>query len=162
MGLRNKARRAGLAALLCGAALPAWAGVHGDDLARCVVSSTTTQEKAKLVEWMFFAIALNPEVAPLANIPAQRREQSDRGTAKLFERLLTEACVAQARDAIRYEGSGAIAGAFQLLGQVAAQEMFANPAVAAGTMKFVEHIDEAKMTRALGTAAVPDAPATTP
>lgn len=147
------ARRGLLVLLLCAPALPASAGVYGDDLARCVVSSTTSAEKAALVEWMFFAIALNPKLAPLASVPAERRDASDRGTARLFERVLTDACATQAREAMQYEGATAIHEAFKLLGQVAAQEMFADPAVAAGTMKFAEYIDAAKMAKALGTAA---------
>ncbi len=124
---------------------PVRAGVHGDDLARCVVSSSSVSEKASLVEWMFFAIALNPAVAPLASVPEVRRVSADRATAKLFEALLTDRCVEQAKAAVKYEGAGAIGEAFKLLGQVAAQEMFANPAVAKGAEKFAEYIDMAKM-----------------
>lgn len=157
---RRGLRRALLPLLLCLPVLPASAGVYGDELARCVVSSTTSADKAALVEWMFFVIALNPDIAPLAQIPAERREASDRGTARLFERLLTDSCVAQSRDAVKYEGSTAIRDAFQLLGQVAAQEMFANPAVMAGAMKFAEYIDQDRMNKVLGTeAATPAVPA---
>ena len=130
--------------------MSAHAGVHGDDLTRCVVSSATAEEKLGLVEWMFFAIALNPTIAPLADIPPERRDAADRNTARLFEKLLTESCVEQARTAVRYEGNTAISEAFKLLGQVAAQEMFANPAVSKGAEKFAEHIDAAKMAAALG------------
>jgi len=114
------------------------------------VSSATAEEKLELVEWMFFAIALNPTIAPLADIPPERREAADRNTARLFEKLLTDSCVEQARVAVKYEGNTAIGEAFKLLGQVAAQEMFANPAVSKGAEKFAEHIDTAKMAKALG------------
>ena len=139
-----------LSVMLLLPAMSAHAGVHGDDLTRCVVSSATAEEKLGLVEWMFFAIALNPTIAPLADIPPERRDAADRNTARLFEKLLTESCVEQARTAVKYEGSAAISEAFKLLGQVAAQEMFANPAVSKGAEKFAEHIDTAKMAEALG------------
>jgi len=129
---------------------PLHAGVYGDDLTRCVVSSASAEEKLGLVEWMFFAIALNPTIAPLADIPPERRDAADRSTARLFEKLLTESCVEQARAAVKYEGNTAIGEAFKLLGQVAAQEMFANPAVSKGAERFAEHIDTAKMAKALG------------
>lgn len=138
----------GTAILLLSA--PVQAGMYGDDLARCVVSSSSASEKADLVEWMFFAIALNPAVAPLANVPAERRVEADRATAKLFEKLLADRCAEQARTAVKYEGSGAVGEAFKLLGQVAAQEMFANPAVAKGAEKFAEYIDMAKMEAVFG------------
>jgi hypothetical protein len=143
-------KRLVLSAMLLLPMLSAHAGVHGDDLTRCVVSSATHEEKLALVEWMFFAIALNPTIAPLAEIPPERRDAADRSTARLFEKLLSESCVEQARAAVKYEGNGAIGEAFKLLGQVAAQEMFADPAVSRGAEKFAEHIDTAKMAKALG------------
>lgn len=126
------------------------AGVYGDDLSRCLVSSTNDGDKRLLVEWIFGSIALHRDVAKYVSMPEEEREALDRDTAALFMRLLTETCQPQARDAVKYEGAGAIGTAFQLLGQVAAQGIFSDPSVAAGTQRLLQHVDEARMQEALG------------
>lgn len=125
------------------------AGVYGDDLSRCLVSSTNDGDKRLLVKWIFGSIALHRDVAKYVSMPEEERDALDRDTAALFMRLLTDTCQPQARDAVKYEGSGAIGTAFQLLGQVAAQGIFSDPAVAAGTQRLLEHVDEEKMEQAL-------------
>lgn len=126
------------------------AGPYSDDLGKCLVASTTERDKAQLVEWIFQSIALNPKIAPHAQITPAQRDATDRALARMFEHLLAESCAPQARQALKYEGASAISESFKLLGQVAAQEMFSDPAVAAGTAKFTEYVDEARLQEALG------------
>jgi len=140
---------AATAALALGSSV-ANAGPYSDDLGKCLVASTTEQDKSQLVEWIFFSLALNPKISPYAEISAAQREATDKKLARLFEKLLADSCNAQAKQAMKYEGMGALSESFRLLGQVAAQEIFADPAVAAGTAKFSEHLDEARLRKALG------------
>ncbi len=53
------------------------AGPYSDDLSKSLVGSSSAEEKQNLVQWMFFAIALNPNVAPFARISAEQRDGSD-------------------------------------------------------------------------------------
>lgn len=138
-----------LAAACLLASPAAQAGVYGDDLARCLVSSTNDGDKRLLVKWIFGSISLHADVAKYVAIPEAEREALDRDTAALFMRLLTDTCQPQARDAVRYEGAGAVGTAFQVLGQVAAQGIFGDPAVAAGTQRLMQYVDEDKMRQAL-------------
>ncbi len=71
--------------------------------------------------------------------------------ARLFERMLAEACLTEAKLAVKYEGDGALGQSFKLLGEVAAAEIFANPAVSAGVETFTKHLDGARISKALGT-----------
>lgn len=144
-------KRTLLATALLSMVFSAHAGPYGDDLSKCLIKSTDSADKSLLVEWIFFAIALNPTIAPLANIPAAKRDDTDRRTAKMFERLLVESCLDETRQAVKYEGTGAVSEAFKLLGQVASQEMFGNPAVAKGTENFARYIDGARLEKAFGT-----------
>jgi hypothetical protein len=127
----------------------AHAGPYSDDLAKCLVESTTTADKNALVKWMFAMAALHPAVKSIALITEAERTQSSRSTAQLFERLLTESCRTQTRQAVKYEGAAALQTGFQMLGQVAARELFADPGVAQGLADLENHIDSQKMKQAL-------------
>lgn len=127
----------------------ALAGPYSDALGKAMVERTTQAEKMALVKWMFVAMSLHPEVKDLSAISDQQREDANRDAAKMFENLLTERCVNEARDAMKYEGASALASAFQILGQVAARELFGHPNVAAGLADLQKHIDSGKIDKVL-------------
>lgn len=123
------------------------AGPYGDTLAKCVVESTTSAEKTSLIRWMFTMMALHPDVQGLASISAEQRTAATKETAQLFERLLTETCATETKNAVKYEGPVAIQTSFSLLGQVAVRELFSNPAVAGGLAELEKHVDQQKMKK---------------
>ena len=127
----------------------AHAGVYGDDLSKCLVSSTTDADKALLMKWIFSAIALNNEVSPYVTMPTEVRAKINQDAAGLYMGLLTDSCRSQTHDAFKYEGQAAIESAFQLLGQVASQGIFGDPAVAAGMTDLTKFFDERKLTEVL-------------
>ena len=131
----------------------AHAGPYTDDLSKCLIASTNDSDKGQLVEWIFFALSLNPKISPYAQVSPSQREAADKNLAKLFERLVADSCATQTTQAVKYEGTAALSESFKLLGQVAAQEIFKDPAVAAGTSKFAEYLDEKKINQALGLSA---------
>jgi hypothetical protein len=142
------------AALLAAAALLApWAaaaGPYSDDLSKCLVRSTGEDEKRTLVKWIFAAVALHPEVAEISSVtPAQRAEMT-RNTAKIFEKLLVDSCRAEVQQAVQYEGPQTIGASFQVLGQVAARELFANPNVSASMADLGKYIDQKRLAEAMG------------
>lgn len=151
MGRRNHANRIGQAALLALVlhAGVAQAGPYSDDLAKCLVESTTAADKNALVKWMFATAALHPAVKSIASVTDAERAQSTRSTAELFVKLLTESCRAQAQQAVKYEGATALQTGFQILGQVAARELFADPNVAQGLAELEQYIDSRKIEQAL-------------
>jgi hypothetical protein len=126
-------------------AAPASAGPYGDSLGKCLVESTAAPEKTALVRWMFAMMALHPDVQSSSAVTAAQRTAMSRETAKLFERLLTQACASQAREALRYEGQSTMQTSFSLLGQVAARELFTNPKVAEGLSELSKYLDENKI-----------------
>jgi hypothetical protein len=129
---------------------PARAGVYSDDMGKCMVSSTTPEEKHKLVQWIFFAISLNPSITPFANITAEQRDAADKDMAKLFEKLLGESCLKETKDAVKYEGNTAFAESFKLLGEVAGQEIFSSPEVSVASAKFTKYLDVKGLQEKLG------------
>jgi hypothetical protein len=126
------------------------AGPYGDDMSKCLVSSTSTADKSLLMKWIFSAMSLNKDVSAYVNIPAATRDQLNKDTGALFTRLLAESCKQQTRDAYKYEGSAAISSAFEVLGKIATQGIFGDPAVAAGIADLMKNMDQVKVKAALG------------
>ncbi|MGS1118769.1 hypothetical protein [Rhodanobacter sp. UC4436_H3] len=138
--------------LMAVAPRPASAGVYTDDLSKCLVSRTTSEQKAVLVNWMFSAMSLNPAVSRYVSIPAAQRKQFNIDMAQLFETLLTVTCKKEMQAAVKYEGSGAVGAAFNMLGQVAGRELFSNPEVAKGMADLEQYMDQDKLKAVMSAA----------
>jgi len=153
-GRPNPVKQAGQALVLALAmhAGAAQAGLYADDLARCLVESTTAADKNALVKWMFATMALHPAVKSIASVTDAERTRSTRSTAELFEKLLIGSCRTQAQQAVKYEGAIALQSGFQILGQVAARELFADPNVAHGLAELEKYIDSPKIGQVLAPA----------
>lgn len=137
------------AVVLLACASPSWAGVYGDDLTRCVVDSTTKEDRATLVRWIFVAMAQHPMVSSMSTVKAKDKEQANKEVGALFMRVITEACAEKTKAALKAEGSAAITASFQVLGQVAARELFADPDVMS-VMSGLEKYFDAEKLKALG------------
>jgi hypothetical protein len=124
---------------------PAFAGVYGDDLSRCLVEKSTPEEKSLLVQWIFVAMSRHPSVSSFTRITADDVERYNKIAGELFTRLLTETCAEPSKKAIRYEGATAFQSAFQVLGQVAAGDLFQNPEVAAVMGGLDKYLDAKKL-----------------
>ncbi len=124
----------------------ALAGIYSDELAKCLVSSTTKADRIELVKWMFSAASAHPAVKTISSITSDQMEEANKNVANLFMRLTTESCLEQTKNAIAYEGALAFQSSFQVLGQVAGQEMFASPEVTAGMAGLEKHLDEDKLS----------------
>jgi hypothetical protein len=126
-----------------------FAGPFGDALARKLVSSTTDAEKAICVRWMFVAMSLHPDLQQMSTVTAEQREQANREFAQLVVRMLTETCLTEAREAMKYEGQAAVSGAFEVFGQTPARELFSNPEVSKGMEDLDKYTDSAAIEKAL-------------
>src|SRR3970040_361951 len=110
----------------------AFAGPYSDEMAKCLVASTSEADKNFLVKWMFAAAALHPAVKSISSISdAQRNELN-------------------VKTAIKYEGQSTIESAFQVLGQVAARGLFSDPNVNGFIAQLGNHIDKQKMESVIG------------
>ena len=121
------------------------AGLYTDDLSRCLVESTTTEDKISLVKWMFTAASLHPAVSSISSVSEAQLDDANKATAELFVKLLTETCREKAQKAVKYEGQVALRSGFEVLGKVAAGELFASPEVSAGMAGLAKHIDSKKL-----------------
>jgi hypothetical protein len=121
------------------------AGVYTDDMTKCLVESTSKEDRLSLVRWMFAAMSQHPAVTSLTNVKDSDVEKANSETGALFMRLLTESCVEATKKAIRYEGPAAIQLSFQVLGQVASSELFADPGVLKVMSGLEKYTDQQKL-----------------
>ncbi len=128
----------------------AFAGPYTDDLTKCLVESTTVSDRVKFVKWMFFAISMHPVAKNYASISEEQILETSKQTANLVMKLLTESCREKAQKAIKYEGQTALQKSFQTLGQIAAQDIFTNPEVAAVMSGLEKNLDGEKLRSTLG------------
>lgn len=150
MSIKNTAWRVcALASLSVLVTLSASAGPYGDSLSKCLVSSTTSADKTTLVQWMFATLSLHPDVQAFSSVTPAMRTETNKKMAHIFERLLTDSCKNETRDAVKYEGTNTIEAAFGLLGGAATRELFANPKVAAGMEELSKEFDEQKLKKVL-------------
>ena len=129
--------------VVCGSM--AQAGPYADDMAKCLVKSSSADDKSLFMKWLFAAIALHPDVQAMATITPAQRDDLNRRTALLIQKLLTDSCRAAAQQAVRYEGPATIQYAFQVFGQAAAGDLFASPQVAAGMKDLAKYLDKEKL-----------------
>ncbi len=147
-----------LLAFVFGGVSSASAGVYADDLGKCLVSSTTKDDRSNLIRWLFVAAAQHPAVKPIAAISPAQQDASDKAVGTLIMKLLTDSCKTDAQKAIQYEGPVTIQIAFEVLGKVAGQELFSSPEVTENLKGLAKYIDADKL-KALGTTPMNPAPA---
>lgn len=117
------------------------AGVYTDDLTKCIVAKTTTENRLTLVKWVFIAMSRHPAVSSLTKVTDADTATANEAIAALLTTLLTDTCGETSRNAIKYEGAAAIQSAFTVLGQVAMNDLMADPSVGtvlAGLEKFID------------------------
>ena len=128
----------------------AYAGPYANDLAKCLVKSTTVQDRQNLVRWVFSAAAAHPAVKSVVTVSAEQLDESNHAIATLFTKLLTESCRSETQEAMKYEGKGTLQASFQVLGTVAGQELFSSPDVANAMSGLKKYLDQAKLNEVMG------------
>lgn len=136
-------------ALSVGVATPSRADPYSDDLAKCLVSSTTQAQKTVVIQWLFATIALHPSVAPMAKISKTERTTLNEETGKLFTQLLTVTCKKQAQQAALFDGPSALESAFSILGRSAMMGLMGDPKVADGMNGWAKYVDSDKIQKTL-------------
>ena len=127
----------------------AHAGPRSDALGQCLVQKSTDNDHLVLVRWMFSAMVQHPELAQLSKLSESDRERIDADVAKLFQRLITEDCRAEARSVVQEEGMIAFQSSFEVFGKVAAQAIFGHSAVNAAMGGLQKHLDGEVLSKAL-------------
>jgi len=112
---------------------------------RCLADNTTGRDRKDLARWIFLAMAAHPEIKEMSKASAAQQEQSQRAVAGLFSRLVGDTCATEVRALVKAEGPGALGKPFEVLGQLAMQELMTNADVKANVGGFERFIDRAKV-----------------
>jgi hypothetical protein len=120
------------------------AGVYGDDLSRCLVKSTTTDDQMAFMVWMFSALGAHPAVKGYTTFTDAQREAASAKAAALMQRLILEDCRKESVAAIRYEGETAVYAGFNTFGQAAVRDLMNDPAVGKNMSALEKHIDPSR------------------
>jgi hypothetical protein len=130
----------------------ATAGIYGDALGKCLVSSTSVEDRNTLVKWLFASAASHPAVKSIAIASDTQRLELDKQIAQLVERLLTESCKSETQQAVKYEGQGVFESSFEILGKVAGRELFSSPSVSGNMSNFRKYMNQKKLESVFGSA----------
>lgn len=120
------------------------------NLGTCLIDSLTGKERKNLAKWIYFAIAAHPEMSSYSNIKQEDRVKIDKYVGNLVTRLLAEDCASEFKSAQTTDPL-ALRKAFELVGQVAMQELMTNQNVKTSITSYVKYTDQNKIQEALGT-----------
>ena len=121
------------------------AGPFVDDMAKCLVRSTSSKDNILLGRWLVRVYGEHSESKGLTYISDYNKKIIDRDVAKLFTRLLTQDCEYEVKKAYKYEGLSVMSNAFQVLGEVAGKELLEDRNVSKAINKFTEYVDYEKL-----------------
>ena len=129
----------------------ATAGEYSEKLSKCLVSSTTVEDKHALIRWIFGAVANHPDVADISNLTPEKWDDISRRSAQVFQKLIAEACASESREAIINEGVAGYKSAFETLGSTAVGGLMSDPSVARAMGDLDKYVDQDKLMKALMT-----------
>ena len=135
-----------LAVILCGS-IAAHAGPFTDEMSRCIVRKTTESDKTLFIKWIYAAMSSHPDVASLANVSPELKDDLNKNAAKLVMELLTVRCKEECQQAVEFEGEDSFKTSFGTLGRVAMQGLMSHPDVAAYLSGLERYFDEKKLKK---------------
>lgn len=138
------------------------AGVYADDLAKCLVRSSSSDDHLIMIRWMFSAVTQHPALRSMSTVTPAQHGAYDHDMAKLTERLIFTDCRKEAVAGLKYEGEAAITAGFRVLGQVAARDMFGDSHVALELSALGKSFDKSKLSALYKEAGVPERQAPSP
>lgn len=109
--------------------------------ATCMVDSLNGKERKILARWIYFSIAAHPEMQGFSNISSSTRDSTDQEVGKLVTRLLVEDCSNELVAAHKADPM-AIERAFEIVGQVAMQEILNNRNVSDAAINYINYTDQ--------------------
>lgn len=139
--------RFGAAVALGLTATASGAGPYADLLGRCMVSKTTTEDQLVLVRWIVMAFSSHPAVSDAVTVDPSAVAPIQSAMAAYTERLFLTDCLAESREAARYEGQNALVQAFGLVSSIAGGEVTRSPEVAGVLQGYIALIDQPRLER---------------
>lgn len=137
--------------------LAAHAGSSADALTQCLIRSTTPADQKVVLRWAFATIALDPDVASMANVSAAQREALNQQAGALVTSLLADFCSQPVQQTLLNEGMPGVQSAFEGWGRWAITGVIGEPHVAQGMGQLLNYLDLGKLMNLLPLNGLPGA-----
>ena len=124
------------------------AGEPSEQLGTCLVDALNGKERKSLAKWIFFSMGAHPEIKSYMNSTVNVIQESDEYVGKLVTKILTEDCPEEL-SAAHNSDPRAIQKAFELVGQVAMQELMSNPDTMKALTNYAQYADQDKINAIL-------------
>jgi len=118
-----------------------------EELGVCLTDSLNGKERKSLAKWIYFGMSTHSTIKQYSNATQNDFFNMNRYVGGLITRLMTEDCPATAIAAFKEGGASAFEYAFGIVGQVAMQEIMAEPNVTQALGAFEEYLDKDKFDR---------------
>ena len=128
--------------------VPALSNSAANNLGSCMIDALNGKERKQLAKWIFFAIAAHPEIKSYSSFTIKDINKSDKAIGKLITRLLTKDCPDELKIANKTDPL-AIQKSFELVGQVAMQELMTNKNVMKAITNYAKYVDQKKINSLL-------------
>ena len=99
------------------------AGVYGDELTKCLVSSMDSKDKIKLAQWMGGAFTQHKAVASLVSVSPKKFLKITEEAGDVYLNLVFGVCLNETLNAIKYEGGAVFANSFKYVGQIVTRDL---------------------------------------
>ncbi len=128
--------------------VPALSGSAASNLGGCMIDALNGKERKQLAKWIFFSMAAHPSIKSYFSATAKDITESDEIIGKLITRLLTSDCPHELKIANKSDPL-AIKKSFELVGQVAMQELMTNKKVMKAITNYAQYVDQGKINSLL-------------
>lgn len=129
-----------LLASLLAVSMPTSAATPTEEFSVCLVDSLNGKERKVFARLVFFSMAAHPEIESFSKIKKSDLKKTSKSIGKIFTRLLTVDCPGELK-AANDSDPLALQRAFELVGQVAMQELMTNDAVSEAMAGFSKYAD---------------------
>jgi len=125
-----------------------FASTPTEQLGTCLVDTLNGKERKKLAKWIYFSIGSHPEMKAFMNATESNIQESDQYVGILITKILTVDCPKELYAANKSDPL-AIQKAFELVGQVAMQELMTNQDTMKAITNYVKYTDQEKINAIL-------------
>ena len=125
---------------LVAVSVPTLAATPTEEFSVCLVDSLNGKERKMFARLVFFSMAAHPEIESFSKVKKSDLKNTSKSIGKIFTRLLTVDCPEELK-AANDSDPLALQKAFELVGQVAMQELMTNDAVSEAMAGFAKHAD---------------------
>lgn len=125
-----------------------FANTPKEQLGTCLVDTLNGKERKNLAKWIYFSIGSHPEMKPFMKATDADIQESDEFVGKLITKILVEDCPKELNTANKSDPL-AIQKAFELVGQVAMQELMTNQDTMNAITNYITYTDQDKINAIL-------------